>query len=54
MFETFAKKSINSFKLNPAHDLSTSCGKDVIITFTDGNLNLISDIKNIKLGGLFL
>ena len=54
------KKSINSFKLDPAHDLSTSCGKDVIITFTDVNLNLISDIKkyhsikNIKLGGLFL
>ena len=47
MFETFAKKSINSFKLNPAHDLSTSCGKDVIIMFTDVNLNLIQTLKSI-------
>ena len=52
MFETFRKESINSFKLDPAHYLSTpGYSKDVILRFAAFNLKLISDIEKYKLVG---
>ena len=41
MFETFRKKSINSFELDPSHYYSTRW--DAMLRFTDVNLKLISD-----------
>ena len=46
MFETFRKESINFFELDPAPYLSTpGYSWDVMLSFTDVDLKLISDIE---------
>ena len=49
LFETFRKEFIYSFELDPTHCLFTSdYGGDVMLRFTDGNLNLMSNIEKYQ------
>ena len=49
LFETFRKKSINSFEFDPTYYLSTpSYTWDAMLRFTDVTLKLISDIEKYK------
>ena len=46
MFETSRKESVNSFELDPAPYLSApGYSWDVMLSLTDVNLKLISDIE---------
>ena len=49
LFETFRKKSINSFELDPTYYLSTpSYAWDAMLRFTDVTLKLISDVEKYQ------
>ena len=49
LLETFRKESINFFKLDPAHNLSTSgYSCDAIVGYIDMSLNLILDDKKYQ------
>ena len=50
VFETFRKKSIDSFDIDPVHYLFIPCSSwNAMLKFTDVNLKLISDIEKYRI-----